>query len=60
MGTAVVLCAMAVAMLIVAGARLRHLGGIVTVGALVATIAILAEPYIPARAPAGVPRPGAA
>ena len=26
MGTAVVLCAMAVAMLIVAGARLRHLG----------------------------------
>jgi cell division protein FtsW len=45
MGTAVVLCAMAVAMLIVAGARLRHLGGIVAVGALVAMIAILAEPY---------------
>jgi cell division protein FtsW len=45
MGTAVVLCAMAVAMLIVAGARLRHLGGIVAVGTLVAMIAILAEPY---------------
>jgi cell division protein FtsW len=45
MGTAVVLCAMAVATLVVAGARLRHLGGIVAAGLLVAMIAILAEPY---------------
>jgi cell division protein FtsW len=45
MGTAVVLCSMAVAMLVVAGARLRHLGGIVAVGALVAIVAVLAEPY---------------
>ncbi len=45
MGTAVVLCSMAVAMLVVAGARLRHLGGIVAVGALLAMVAVLAEPY---------------
>jgi cell division protein FtsW len=45
MGTAVTLCAMAVTVLIVAGARIRHLGTIVAVGALLAVVAILAEPY---------------
>ena len=45
MGTAVVLCAMAFAVLIVAGARLRHLGAVVAVGGLLAIVAILAEPY---------------
>ncbi len=45
MGTAVVLCAMAVAVLIVAGARMRHLGAIVAAGGFLAIVAILAEPY---------------
>jgi cell division protein FtsW len=45
MGTAVVLCAMAVAMLIVGGARMRHLGTIVAAGALLAVVAVMAEPY---------------
>jgi len=45
MGTAVVLCAITIAMLIVAGARLRHIGGLVAAGALLAMIAVMAEPY---------------
>jgi cell division protein FtsW len=45
MGTAVVLCAITLAMLIVAGARMRHIGGLLAAGALVAMAAILAEPY---------------
>ena len=45
MGTAVVLCAMAFAVLIVAGARLRHLGAVVAVGGVLAVIAIMAAPY---------------
>ena len=45
MGTAVSLCAVAFAMLIVAGARMRHLGALVGVCLMLATIAMLAEPY---------------
>ena len=45
MGTAVVLCAGAVAMLIVAGARLRHLGSVVAIGGFLAVVAVMAEPY---------------
>ncbi len=45
MGTAMTFCAIAFSMLIVAGARMRHIGTIVGVGALLATIAMLAEPY---------------
>lgn len=45
MGTAMTFSAVAFAMLIVAGARLRHLGMIVAVGTVLATIAMLAEPY---------------
>ena len=45
MGTAVSFCAIAFAMLIVAGARLRHLGGLVAGGLVLATFAILLEPY---------------
>ena len=45
MGTAVSFCAVAFAMLIVAGARLRHLGGLVATGLVLATFAILLEPY---------------
>ncbi len=45
MGTAMILCAIAFAMLIVAGARMKHLGMIVGIGGLLATIAMLAEPY---------------
>jgi cell division protein FtsW len=45
MGTAVVLCAVTLAMLIVAGARMRHIGGLVAAGALLAMIAVMAEPY---------------
>ena len=45
MGTAVSLCAVAFAMLIVAGARMRHLGAVVGVAMMLATIAMLAEPY---------------
>ena len=45
MGTAVVLCAMAFAMLIVAGARMRHLGAIVAAGAVLAVMAVMIEPY---------------
>jgi cell division protein FtsW len=45
MGTAVTFCAVAFAMLIAAGARLRHLGTVVGVGLMLAVIAILAEPY---------------
>lgn len=45
MGTAMSFCAIAFAMLVVAGARMKHLGVIIGVGALLATIAMLAEPY---------------
>ena len=45
MGTAMTFSAIAFAMLIVAGARLKHMGTIVAVGAFLATIAMLAEPY---------------
>ena len=45
MGTAVTICAVAVTMLIVAGARVRHLGTILAVGGFLAMVAILAEPY---------------
>jgi cell division protein FtsW len=45
MGTAVVICAMAFAMLIVAGARMRHLGAIVAAGAALAVMAVMIEPY---------------
>lgn len=45
MGTAVVLCAVAFAMLIVAGARGRHLGTVVAAGAFLAVVAIMIEPY---------------
>ena len=45
MGTAVVLCAGAVAMLIVAGARLRHLGSVVAIGGFLAVVAVMAEHY---------------
>lgn len=45
MGTAMTFSAIAFAMLVVAGARMKHLGVIVGVGALLATIAMLAEPY---------------
>ncbi len=49
METAVIAIVSAFVMLLVAGARLRHLGGIVGVGVLIATIGILAEPYRRAR-----------
>ena len=45
MGTAMTFSAIAFAMLIVAGARMRHIGVIVAVGGMLATIAMLAEPY---------------
>ena len=45
MGTAVSFCAVAFAMLIVAGARARHLGGVVAAGLVLAGFAILLEPY---------------
>ena len=45
MGTAVTLCAVAFSMLVVAGARLRHLGALVGAGAFLAVMAILIEPY---------------
>ena len=45
MGTAMTLCAIAFAMLVVAGARMKHLGVIVGCGLMLATIAMLAEPY---------------
>lgn len=45
MGTAMTFSAIAFAMLVVAGARLKHLGQIVAVGIGLATIAMLAEPY---------------
>jgi cell division protein FtsW len=45
MGTAVSFCAVALAMLIVAGARLRHLGGLVATGVVLAGFAIMLEPY---------------
>ena len=45
MGTAVSLCGVAFAMLIVAGARMRHLGAVVGVALMLATIAMLAAPY---------------
>ena len=49
METALIACLMAFVMLMVAGARLRHLGGIVGVGVMLAIIGILAEPYRRAR-----------
>jgi cell division protein FtsW len=45
MGTASSMCAVALAMLVVAGARMRHIGAVVGTLAFVATIAMLAEPY---------------
>ena len=45
MGTAVALSVMTLAVLIVAGARLRHLAGIWAFAGLLAAIAIMAEPY---------------
>ena len=45
MGTAVALSAMTLAVLIVAGARLRHLAAIWAFAGLLAAIAIMAEPY---------------
>ena len=45
MGTATSLCVVALAMLIVAGARMRHIGAVVGTLFLLATIAMLAEPY---------------
>jgi cell division protein FtsW len=49
METAVIAVVTAFVMLLVAGASVRHLGGIVGVGVLIATIGILAEPYRRAR-----------
>lgn len=45
MGTAMTFSAIAFAMLVVAGARLRHMGMVVAFGGMLATIAMLAEPY---------------
>jgi cell division protein FtsW len=45
MGTAVVLGSTAVAALIVAGARMRHLGAVLVLGGLLALVAVMAEPY---------------
>jgi cell division protein FtsW len=45
MGTAVALSAMTFAVLIIAGARLRHLAAIWAFAGLLAAIAIMAEPY---------------
>jgi len=45
MGTAVTICAMAFTMLIVAGARVRHLGTIMAIAAGLAVVAAMAEPY---------------
>jgi len=45
MGTASSLCVVALAMLVVAGARMRHVGAVVGSLALIATVAMLAEPY---------------
>jgi cell division protein FtsW len=45
MGTAVSFCAVSFAMLIVAGARMRHLGGVVAAGLVLASFAIILEPY---------------
>jgi cell division protein FtsW len=45
MGTAVTFCSIAFSMLIVAGARLRHLGGVVGIGLTLAAFAVILEPY---------------
>jgi cell division protein FtsW len=45
MGTASSLCVIALAMLVVAGARMRHIGTVVGACVMLATIAMLAEPY---------------
>ncbi len=45
MGTAMTFSAIAFAMLVVAGARMKHLGVIVGCGVVLATAAMLAEPY---------------
>ena len=45
MGTAVTLCAVAFSMLVVAGARMRHLGALIGAGVFLAAMAILIEPY---------------
>jgi cell division protein FtsW len=45
MGTASSLCVVGLAMLVVAGARMRHIGAVVGTLFLLATIAMLAEPY---------------
>jgi cell division protein FtsW len=45
METAVICCAITLTMLLVAGARMKHLGVLVGVGAALATIAMLAAPY---------------
>jgi cell division protein FtsW len=45
MGTAVTLCAIAFSMLVVAGARMRHLGALIGAGVFLAAMAILIEPY---------------
>jgi cell division protein FtsW len=45
MGTALTFCSIAFAMLVVAGARPGHLSMIVAIGGMLATIAMLAEPY---------------
>lgn len=49
METALIACLVAFVMLMVAGARLRHLGGIVGVAAFLAIVGIMAEPYRRAR-----------
>ena len=45
MGTASSLCVVGLAMLVVAGARMRHIGAVVGTLFMLATIAMLAEPY---------------
>ena len=45
MGTASSLCVVGLAMLIVAGARMKHIGAVVGTLFMLATIAMLAEPY---------------
>ncbi|WP_217913046.1 putative lipid II flippase FtsW [Miltoncostaea marina] len=47
--TALIACAMAFVMLLVAGARARHLGVLVGGAALLALVAVMAEPYRRAR-----------
>ncbi len=49
MGTAMVICFAIAALLIAAGARLRHLGAIAAVGGALALLMILVEPYRRAR-----------